>query len=274
MSEMNNGFDPNLVIYTPDQTEAIEDHITEHFGDFPKVFRDNSPKDVKVDIAVIPPDDDRYFLTLVTMGLGAYRMRMPKELRGQQLDRAELVLCLPANWNFDPQDILCRKVVLKSAFDANGNIADYSNVQSETVSDGINDVKVAAQLPDTLPEGKYAVYLRISQYGNWPADSNYSVVRFANDSAYYDKETGANYVGSFVLNKKAPVVTAIPASRIAKGGRTIRLENHGQTLTVQNARRVEIFDLTGHRLMAQDLQGTTTISLKNLPRTSLIIRTR
>ena len=68
MNEMNNGFDPNLVIYTPDQTEAIEDHITEHFGDFPKVFRDNSPKDVKVDIAVIPPDDDRYFLTLVTMG--------------------------------------------------------------------------------------------------------------------------------------------------------------------------------------------------------------
>lgn len=176
--------------------------------------------------------------------------------------------------NFDPQDILCRKVVLKSAFDANGNIADYSNVQSETVFDGINDVKVAAQLPDTLPEGKYTVYLRISQYGNWPADSNYSVVRFANDSAYYDKETGANLVGSFVLSKKAPVVTAIPASKIAKGGKTIRLENHGQTLTVQNARRVEIFDLMGHRLMAQDLQGTTTISLKNLPRTSLIIRTR
>ena len=176
--------------------------------------------------------------------------------------------------NFDPQDILCRKVVLKSAFDANGNIADYSNVQSETVSDGINDVKVAAQLPDTLPEGKYTVYLRISQYGNWPADSNYSVVRFANDSAYYDKETGANYVGSFVLSKKAPVVTAIPTSKIAKGGKTIRLENHGQTLTVQNACRVEIFDLMGHKLMVQDLQGTTTISLKNLPRTSLIIRTR
>ena len=184
--------------------------------------------------------------------------------------------------NFDPQDILCRKVVLKSAFDANGNIADYSNVQSETVSDGINDMKVAAQLPDTLVEGKYAVYLRISQYGNWPADSNYSVVRFANDSAYYDKEAGANLVGSFVLSKKAPVVTAIPASKIAKGGKTIRLENHGQTLTVTNARHVEIFDLMGHKLLTKDLQGTAngtpagtaTISLNDLPRTSLIIRTR
>ena len=200
---------------------------------------------------------------------------------------------LKQSGNFDPQDILCRKVVLKSAFDANGNIADYSNVQSETISDGINDVKVAAQLPDTLPEGKYAVYLRISQYGNWPADSNYSVVRFANDSAYYDKETGANLVGSFVLSKKAPVVKPPTSSSSAAQpkssssgnattiyqarnipGKTIRLENHGQTLTVQNARRVEIFDLMGHRLMAQDLQGTTTISLKSLPRTSLIIRTR
>lgn len=195
--------------------------------------------------------------------------------------------------DFDPQDILCRKVVLRSAFDDKGNIADYENVQSETTFDGINDVNVVAKLPDTLAEGKYAVYLRISQYGNWPADSNYSVVRFANDSAYYDKETGANLVGSFVLSKKAPVVKPPTSSSSAAQpkssssgnattiyqtrnipGKTIRLENHGQTLTVTNARRVEIFDLMGHRLMAQDLQGTTTISLKNLPRTSLIIRTR
>ena len=177
--------------------------------------------------------------------------------------------------DFDPQTILSRKVVLKSPFDNNGNIADYDNVKSETTFDGINDVKLETKLPDTLAEGKYAVYLRISQYGNWPADSNYSTVRFANDSLYYDKETGANYVGSFVLSKNAPVVTAIPAQRLAKTGRTIRLENHGQTLTITNAKRVEIFDLMGHRLMARDLAAQeTAISLKNLPRTSLVIRTR
>ncbi|MDO4864411.1 MAG: suppressor of fused domain protein [Ruminococcus sp.] len=102
MNEMNNS--ANAAVYTPEQAEALEEHITEHFGDFPKVFRDNSPSDVKVDIAVIPPDDDRYFVTLVTMGLGAYRMRLPKELRTQKLDRAELVLCLPANWDFDTEN--------------------------------------------------------------------------------------------------------------------------------------------------------------------------
>lgn len=181
---------------------------------------------------------------------------------------------LKQSGDFDPQNILCRKVVLKSAFDANGNIVDYEKVESETTFDGINDVKVATKLPDSLAEGKYAVYLRISQYGNWPDDNNYSAVRFANDSAYYDKETGANYVGSFVLSKKAPVVTAIPAQRLAKAGRTIRLENHGQTLTISNAQRVEIFDLMGHKLLTKDLQETETISLKDLPKTSLIIKTR
>ncbi|MBR6070504.1 MAG: suppressor of fused domain protein [Ruminococcus sp.] len=101
MSDFKNSFDPRIPVYTPEQTEVLEEHITEHFGDFPKVFRDNSPKEIKVDIAVIPPDDDRYFVTLVTMGLGAYKMKLPKELRTQKLDRAELVLCLPANWDFD-----------------------------------------------------------------------------------------------------------------------------------------------------------------------------
>ena len=191
---------------------------------------------------------------------------------------------------FNPEKILCRKVVLTSAFDANGNIADYSNVQSKTVSDGINDVKVAAQLPDTLPEGKYAVYLRISQYGNWPADSNYSVVRFANDSAYYDKETGANYVGSFVLSKMAPVVNPskeLCPSLLPKDSNkeslipqqsqvsaiALHLEIHEKNLMVQNARRVEIFDLMGHKLMVQDLQAQdAAIPLNKMPRGALLIR--
>ncbi len=101
MNEMNNS---DVIIYPPQELEALEEHITENFGDFPKVFRDNSPNGIKVDIAVIPPDEDRYFLTLVTMGLGAYRMNVPDELKEQKLERAELVLCLPASWEFDPEN--------------------------------------------------------------------------------------------------------------------------------------------------------------------------
>ena len=103
MSDLNSSFDSNIITYSPEQSELLEEHITEHFGDFPKIFHDNSPNTVRIDIAVIPPDDDRYYVTLVTMGLGAYQMHIPNELRTQKLQRAELVLCLPANWYFDPE---------------------------------------------------------------------------------------------------------------------------------------------------------------------------
>ena len=200
----------------------------------------------------------------------------------------------------DPQKILSRKVVLKSALDENGNIADYDNVKSETTFDGINDVKAAVKLPSTLAEGKYAVYLRISQYGNWPADSNYSAVRFANDSNYYDKETGANYIGSFVLSKKAPVVkpskdacpSLLPKSSSSAAqpksssgnaslipqvslvsANAIHMEILGNNLVVQNARRVEIFDLMGHKLMVRDLHTpSTAVSLNKMPRGALLVR--
>jgi hypothetical protein len=192
-------------------------------------------------------------------------------------------------------------MVLKSALDDNGNIADYDNVKSETTFDGINQVMAAVKLPKTLSEGKYAVYLRISQYGNWPADSNYSAVRFANDSNYYDKETGANYIGSFVLSKSASVVkpskdacpsllpkssssAAQPKSSSSKktsiipqaglvSASTIHMEIYANSLTVQNAQRVEIFDLMGHKLMARDLPTqAATIPLNKMPHSTLLVR--
>ena len=88
-------------LYTEEQLDRLENFITENYGDFPKVFRDNSPFGVKLDIAVIPPNADNHFLTLVTMGFGAYRMNTPSELADKKLERAELVFCLPPNWKFD-----------------------------------------------------------------------------------------------------------------------------------------------------------------------------
>ena len=88
-------------LYTTEQLDKLEDHITKEYGDFPKVFRDREPYGIQVDIAVIPPDSENRFYTLVTMGLGAHHMDVPEELTDKKLDRAELVLCLPSNWNFD-----------------------------------------------------------------------------------------------------------------------------------------------------------------------------
>ena len=76
--------------------------------------------------------------------------------------------------------------------------------------DGTNEFEITTQLPENLPDDSYDVFLRISQYGNWPSDKNYSTIRFANDSTYFDNITGANLIGSFVLSKKATVISRIP----------------------------------------------------------------
>jgi hypothetical protein len=52
-----------------------------------------------VDIAVIEPTKERNYYTLVTMGMGAYRMNVPQQLAEYKLDRAEIVVCLPPDWN-------------------------------------------------------------------------------------------------------------------------------------------------------------------------------
>lgn len=178
---------------------------------------------------------------------------------------------LKQSGNFDPQTIRSRTVKLKSPFDEKGNIADYANILAETTFDGMNKIRLEAKLPDSLSEGEYAVFLRISQYGNWPADSNYSTIRFANDSAYFDNLTGSNYIGKFTLSAQAPTFTAIP--EFSRNPTDIQIFLSGKSLTVQNADRIEIFDLTGHRVLTKKLStGAKTISLEKLPRGKFIAR--
>lgn len=178
---------------------------------------------------------------------------------------------LPQSSQFDPQAIRSRTVQLKSAFDANGNIIDYDNIETETTFDGINAIQIETKLPDSLAEGTYAAFLRISQYGNWPADSNYSTVRFANDSSYFDTLTCSNYVGEFVLSNAAPVFANIPAPKNLTAA--IRLEFSGNSLSVHNAERVEIFNLTGQQIFSETVKSSNAIvSLERIPAGNFILR--
>lgn len=178
---------------------------------------------------------------------------------------------IPQSSALDPQKIRSRTVKLKSAFDENGNIADYENIETETTFDGTNAVQVSATLPDSLDEGTYAVFLRISAFGNWPADSNYSTVRFANDSSYFDTLTGSNFVGKFVLSNAAPVISNIPNAKILSS--EIRLEISGNSLSVQNADRIEIFNLQGQRIFSGAVKAPSeTFSLSRIPAGNFIVR--
>ena len=62
----------NPEIYSQREMKAVDKFIGKCFGKFPTVFHELVSPDIHVDICLIPPDKDRNFHTLVTMGMGAH----------------------------------------------------------------------------------------------------------------------------------------------------------------------------------------------------------
>lgn len=54
---------------------------------------------------MVPPVEGRDYYTLVTMGMGAHRMNVPKELAEYKLERAELAITLPPDWKLDQESM-------------------------------------------------------------------------------------------------------------------------------------------------------------------------
>lgn len=94
----------NPETYTQKEMKTIDKFIAKSFGKFPNVFHEIVSPDIHVDICMIPPDKDRSFYTLVTMGMGAHKMNVPEELKEYKLERAELLITLPADWKLPDQD--------------------------------------------------------------------------------------------------------------------------------------------------------------------------
>lgn len=97
-------FDEDLEAYDDEELDILEDYIKERFGEFPTVFHEITSTDVIVDIACIPPSEDKNYYTLVTMGMGAHIMNIPEELEPEEYSRTELVICLPPDWKLGEND--------------------------------------------------------------------------------------------------------------------------------------------------------------------------
>ncbi len=91
--------------YTPEEREAIEKHIERYFGPPENAIRDLLSPDIRTDVLTVPPREGRNCLTLVTAGMGARRMNVPAELADRGLERAELVVALPADWKLDRESL-------------------------------------------------------------------------------------------------------------------------------------------------------------------------
>lgn len=91
-------------LYSESEMNVVENHIAAHFGLYSNVFHELVSPDIHVDIAVIEPTEERNYFTLCTMGMGAHRMNVPSELEDRGLDRAELLICLPPDWDLNSSD--------------------------------------------------------------------------------------------------------------------------------------------------------------------------
>lgn len=90
-------FQPEL--YSPEELEIVENHIQQWFGKYDHVFHEIVSPDIHVDICVLNPVPERNYYVLITTGMGAHRMNVPAELKDRKLDRAEMIICLPPDWD-------------------------------------------------------------------------------------------------------------------------------------------------------------------------------
>jgi tetratricopeptide (TPR) repeat protein len=91
----------NPELYTEEEMNCVQAHIEKYFGNARTVFHEIASPDIHVDILVIEPVPGRDCYILVTMGMGAHRMKTPEDLKDSNADRAEILVCLPPDWKVD-----------------------------------------------------------------------------------------------------------------------------------------------------------------------------
>jgi len=87
--------------YTAEEMEKVSDYIKTQYGDYDLVAHETVSPDIHCDIVIVPPSEEQPYYKLVTMGVGAYKMDIPKELKSEVCDRAEYVIFLPKDWKLE-----------------------------------------------------------------------------------------------------------------------------------------------------------------------------
>ena len=93
-----------MYAYSEKEMQEFECFIQENFGEFKDVLHEIFSPDVHLDIVMVPPTDDDPYYKMITMGMGAYAMHVPEELKEYNLEHAEMVFYLPKNWSVKSSD--------------------------------------------------------------------------------------------------------------------------------------------------------------------------
>ena len=96
-----------LDLYSEKEENEVSEYIARHFGAFDKVYHEVISLGVHIDVAMIPATPERNYITLCTIGAGAYRMNIPDDIRTKNFltEYAEYVMYLPADWKIDDRSL-------------------------------------------------------------------------------------------------------------------------------------------------------------------------
>lgn len=101
----DDGKEIQVTYYTPEEMEEVTKHIESAFGHCENIFHELVSEDIHVDICMVAPTEEKDYYTIVTMGMGALPMNVPKELEEYKLERAELAIALPSYWKLDTKSM-------------------------------------------------------------------------------------------------------------------------------------------------------------------------
>ena len=87
--------------YSSHEMQTVEDHIIKHFGSISRTIPVKESENLNLRIYVIEPAKERDFYTLITCGMGAYKMELPDDFKDTDLDRIEMLIYLSPNWNME-----------------------------------------------------------------------------------------------------------------------------------------------------------------------------
>lgn len=87
--------------FSPYELQTVEDHIIEHFGSISRTIPVKESENLNLRIYVIEPTKEKDFYTIVTCGMGVYKMELPDDFKDTDLDRIELLMYLSPAWNMD-----------------------------------------------------------------------------------------------------------------------------------------------------------------------------
>lgn len=103
----SNPDDIRLILYSEKDEDEVVECIKEDYGDFENVLHEVVSTDIHLDVALIPPQEDRDYYTLCTIGAGAYRMEIERDIRIEHhlSEHSEYIMYLPSDWKLDGESL-------------------------------------------------------------------------------------------------------------------------------------------------------------------------